>query len=76
MNLLIVLATVIVIVTMLPASMAGLAVGGKKCGTKVCAPMEYCSNYSNHCESCANICEGHSPDVHLCADQCQGNLFI
>lgn len=69
------LATVIVIAVIMPASIAGLAVTGKRCGTKVCDLLEYCSNFNNHCESCANICEesSHNFDLNLCADQCQGN---
>lgn len=70
------LATIIVIAVLMPASMtAGLAVTGKRCGTKVCDLLEYCSNFNKHCESCASICEesSHNFDLNLCDDQCQGN---
>lgn len=68
--------TVIVIAVIIPASIAGrLAVTGKRCGTKVCDLLEYCSNFNTHCESCAGICEetSHNFDLNLCDDQCQGN---
>lgn len=70
------LATVVVIAAIVPASIAGLAVTGKRCGTKTCDPLQYCSNYTYQCEGCADICEEtmHNFDLHLCADQCQDYL--
>ncbi|XP_037048878.1 protein grindelwald [Bradysia coprophila] len=76
MNSFIMFVSVIVITILLPASIAGLAVTGARCGTKVCDPLQYCSNYTKHCDSCANICENssHNLDLHLCADVCQDYL--
>lgn len=66
---------IILIAVLMPASIdAAIAVTGKRCGTKVCDLLEYCSSFNNHCESCAAVCEesSHNFDLNLCADQCQG----
>lgn len=69
------LSVVVVVTVILPTCIAGLAVSGKRCGTKECDLLEYCSNFTNHCDKCESICEksSHNFDLNLCADQCQGN---
>ncbi|KAJ6647843.1 hypothetical protein Bhyg_03066, partial [Pseudolycoriella hygida] len=67
---------VIVFAVMLPSFIVGLSVTGKRCGTKVCDLLQYCSNFNKHCESCEHTCEesSHNFDLNLCADQCQDYL--
>lgn len=46
----------------------------KKCGTKTCSPLQYCSQIYTQCENCQTVCEttSHNYDSGICTNQCQG----
>lgn len=46
----------------------------KRCGTKICDMVQYCSKFTNQCEPCDQVCNKlqHNYDVQQCEMECQG----
>lgn len=68
----------IVIFAVCSALMANVAVAlaDKKCGSKVCGLLQYCSRIYNQCENCQTVCEAssHNYDSGICTNECQGEV--
>lgn len=68
------------LVTTMPLSstaFTALALGGARCGTKICAMYEFCSPFHSDCEDCAPICDenGHNFDKESCVSACRGEAY-
>lgn len=53
---------------------AAVATAGKRCGSKVCDPLDYCSPLHEQCVPCERICSvsNNNHDAQLCASECDG----
>lgn len=65
------------LVTTMPLSstaFTALAVGGARCGTKICEIYQYCSGFHTDCEDCEPICDekNHNFDAEACKSDCRG----
>lgn len=69
------------LVTTMPlgtTAFSALALGGARCGTKICPAYHFCSSFHNDCEDCAPICDenGHNFDKETCISECRGKTFL
>lgn len=68
------------LVTTMPLSstaFTALAIGGARCGTKICDIYQFCSQFHSDCEDCAPICDehGHNFDKETCVSECRGEAY-
>lgn len=54
---------------------AAVAAVGKRCGSKLCDPLDYCSPLHEQCVPCDRICSvSNNYDAQLCASECDGKV--
>lgn len=56
---------------------ADLTILGVNCGIRKCTPLEYCSEFTSTCQSCADVCtqKHHNFDESRCNKDCQSKTL-
>lgn len=66
------------LVTTMPLAATAFALGGTRCGTKVCEAYQFCSKFHSECDECAPVCDqnNHNFDKDTCVSECRGKLAV